>query len=315
MSDIIDPNAAAAPEEPKLYSEKEKWFLLGQAKRQSARNWGYVIIALVLLLGLAIAWNMRTRQLLDQATARYVGAPLDCSGLTRSCPVCEALDPTATFVVDTAEEITAGGAKLVNIEKAIDKIVGKNIAIVVDDSGSMNNKREEAAQLFKQIAASHAKKITHVYLYADGYVEKYLPGKEKYLHAGAIENTCGALKMAAQDPAVQGIVLITDEPGDDWALCGDMKRLPPVIANCVIDVDEQDRPIVSNVCTETLRTLAARTGGTYIEHHTKIPDAYNTYQQSMNWSGWSNTQAPRASTLTPKVTKKKGVTTYQYTIP
>jgi hypothetical protein len=146
------------------------------------------------------------------------------------------------------------------IQDAVGNISGKNIAIVIDDTGSMSEDRQMAGQLYSAAVRTAGKNLTGIWLYADGKVRKYNDGQVEYLTTGSLENTFSALKEAAND-GPDAIVLITDEPGDDWKW-DEVKDLPPVIGHCIRDGGTYQ-------CEQNLKKLAAETKGEYHAHRSQ----------------------------------------------
>lgn len=76
---------------------------------------------------------------------------------------------------------------------------------------------------------------------------------------GNVENTYGALQKA-QESSPDLIVLITDEPGDDWP-SGAMAKFSPIIAHCLPEGGDGEYS-----CAPTLKRLVAATPGSrYVE--------------------------------------------------
>lgn len=138
-----------------------------------------------------------------------------------------------------------------SVKDAIAKITGNRIAIVIDDTGSMNDDREKVSQFYLAALRQYGKRLTHVWLYSDGRVRRYEGGNVSFLTSGGRENTYGALRAAAAEKP-DAIVLVTDEQGDDWDWAG-VKSLPPVIAHCL-----------SWECEVNLQRLKQETRGQYL---------------------------------------------------
>lgn len=116
------------------------------------------------------------------------------------------------------------------IQQAITNVKGNNIVVVIDDTGSMMNDRERVAAWYMQAVRNSGKQIAKVLLYADGFVRVLEAGEVNFQTAGGYENTRAALeRAAAYNP--DAIVLVTDEPGDDWNNFWNLHLLPPVIAH------------------------------------------------------------------------------------
>ncbi|QQG37512.1 MAG: LysM peptidoglycan-binding domain-containing protein [Candidatus Kaiserbacteria bacterium] len=142
------------------------------------------------------------------------------------------------------------------VEKTVSEIKGDRIALVIDDTGSMSNKREETANFYLAAIKKFEKKIVGVWLYANGKVRKYEAGGVKFSTRGNYENTFGALEEAAKEKP-DAIILVTDEPGDDWNW-GRVNVLPRVVAHCLPDYG-------TATCRENLQRLVKETRGRYIE--------------------------------------------------
>lgn len=117
----------------------------------------------------------------------------------------------------------------VAIQNAITNVKGNRIVVVIDDTGSMNDDRERVSSWYLQAVKNSGKQIVRVIMYADGLVRELDAGNVNFLSSGGMENTRSALERAASYTP-DAIVLLTDEPGDDWNSFQDL-RLPPVIAH------------------------------------------------------------------------------------
>ena len=153
-----------------------------------------------------------------------------------------------------------------SVERTVSEIKGERIAVVIDNTGSMDNKRRETANFYLATLKKFGKKLTGVWLFADGSVDKYEAGDVVRLTSalnkpfGGDENTLdGMTKAAASKP--DAIILVTDEKGDDWGNWNGVKSLPPVIAHC-LPLPPNSRHLVG--CEQTLSRLASETGGKYI---------------------------------------------------
>lgn len=148
------------------------------------------------------------------------------------------------------------------ISEAVSAIVGKNIAIVIDDSGSMNDDRAAVAALYTSAIREQGRTIAGVWLYADGSVRHYTEtAAVEFYTAGKYENTWGALQEAAKSKP-DAIILVTDEPGNDWPLGNPASitrgTIPPVVAHCLPNHHGL------RTCERTLRALVGAVGGSYI---------------------------------------------------
>jgi len=144
-----------------------------------------------------------------------------------------------------------------NVNQAVAQIQGKRVALVIDDSGSIGNDRKMVSEWYLAAFKTHGKEIIGVWLYSDGHIRHYTQAAEVVLRAaGSYENTYSALRAAAQEKP-DSIVLVTDEPGDDWGNWSGVESLPPVVAHCLPD------PLHMS-CEANLKRLAAATHGQYM---------------------------------------------------
>lgn len=142
------------------------------------------------------------------------------------------------------------------INQAVSQIQGKRVALVIDDTGSLGNDRQLVSEWYLAAFRTHNKNIIGVWLYADGQVRHYTDSAGVQLKTmGNFENTHGALRVAAVEKP-DSIILVTDEPGDDW-MWPAVRNLPPVVAHCL-----PDRATIS--CEPNLRRLAVETHGQYM---------------------------------------------------
>ena len=145
------------------------------------------------------------------------------------------------------------------IVEIVKRVGGQRIALVVDDTGSMNDDQSytrQFAQYYVAAARQAGKEIVGVYLYADGEVRRYTPETVAYLTTGQEENTFGALREAASSGA-DTLILVTDEAGNDWPGRLRKRSLPEVIAHCLPRAGRHD-------CQEPLDRLVDRMGGEVI---------------------------------------------------
>lgn len=143
------------------------------------------------------------------------------------------------------------------IAQAVAQIKGDRVALVIDDSGSIGNDRQVVSEWYLAAFRQSGKKIIGVWLYSDGFVRHYNDAAEIELRTvGSYENTYGALKTAALEKP-DSIVLVTDEPGDDWGTWSGVNSLPPVIGHCLQDP-------MAHSCEANLKRLAAETHGQYV---------------------------------------------------
>ncbi|HEY4522063.1 MAG TPA: LysM peptidoglycan-binding domain-containing protein [Candidatus Paceibacterota bacterium] len=124
----------------------------------------------------------------------------------------------------------------ISVERTVREIRGKRIAVVVDETGSTSNKRQQIGEYYLAALKKHEREIVGIYLYTGKAVRKIdavgVTDLSSVMHnRGGRENTHEALRRAADDrPDV--IVLLTDEPGDDWQWHL-VSALPTVIAHCL----------------------------------------------------------------------------------
>lgn len=140
------------------------------------------------------------------------------------------------------------------INAVVEAAHGDRIALVIDDTGSMNEDRQRVSAFYLAAIQQYSKRLTGVWLYADGVVRKYEGGNVRFSTSGNVENTFGALREAAAT-SPDTIILVTDEPGDDWDW-SEVNRLPPVLAHCLKDGG-------TFLCEENLRRVAQETNGRY----------------------------------------------------
>jgi len=142
---------------------------------------------------------------------------------------------------------------------------GDKVSIVIDATGSMSEDREIAAQLYMAALRKHGRNIQSVYLYRDGKVWSLSSPdattiREEVGNTGGEENTYEALLKATKDGS-DAIILITDEPGDDWPWDRNQRlaHVQPVIATCLSDYGQYG-------CETNLRRIATETGGQYVAY-------------------------------------------------
>lgn len=143
------------------------------------------------------------------------------------------------------------------ISPTVDDVVrlaaGKRVALVIDDTGSMDDDRRRVSQMYLAALKKYSKDLIGVWLYADGEVRQYKGHGVQLSTTGRYENTHAALREAAkQHPDY--IVLVTDEAGDDWDW-GTVASLPRVIAHC----------LAASECGRSLGELVRLTNGQYQE--------------------------------------------------
>lgn len=145
-----------------------------------------------------------------------------------------------------------------SINSAVQQIAGNRIALVIDRTDSMSNDREQVAAYYHAAIQKYSKQLVGVWLYSDNEVQMIHPsGNIDFATWGSTENTHAALKAAAAEKP-DAIILITDEPGDDWHWSEiSTATMPPVIAHCIVEG--------SPTCQNNLQHLKQVTGGQYME--------------------------------------------------
>lgn len=159
------------------------------------------------------------------------------------------LQPGDALVIPSA----VASAAPTNITSAVDSIKGDSVVLVIDDTGSMSEDRRTVSTWYMAQIAGRGKRVVKVILYADGYVRELDPkGQIDMNTTGNMENTRSALETAASYKP-DAIVLVTDEPGDDWNGFSGIESLPPVVAHSL-----------DSTSNANLREVARRTGGTFV---------------------------------------------------
>ncbi len=132
-----------------------------------------------------------------------------------------------------------------------DPLVGE-VVIVVDDTSSMDDTRPRLYAWYLAEIKEREGKVLDVVLYGGAGIRHFTPESVEFLGVGDLENTRAALESAAMgNTDVKSIVLISDEPGDDW---GDWKlNLPPVVAHSL-----------DPSADKALEYLAKITGGRFV---------------------------------------------------
>src|SRR3989338_5847293 len=147
------------------------------------------------------------------------------------------------------------------IQDAVITSTGQKVALVIDDSGSMNDDRTRVALMYDAALRKHGKNLIGVWLYADGQVRHYSEGNVELHTTGNVENTWNALSEAAKEKP-DTIILVTDEVGDDWpadlkkAGTGWFTKMQPVVATCLPPYE----------CEVTLNALVNAFGGKYVRY-------------------------------------------------
>lgn len=141
-----------------------------------------------------------------------------------------------------------------DIRVALSRIHGNRIVVVIDDTGSMNDDRERVSAAYFEAIRGIGKQITRVLVFSEDQVRELDIEHPVFYTMGNHENTRAAIERAqAFDP--DAIVLVTDEPGDDW---GDLSTLRSVrvIAHSL-----------NPMADEMLRRVSNQTGGAFLESH------------------------------------------------
>lgn len=185
--------------------------------------------------------NRRSRK------GHYCNERLHFNGKPMVAP--NSLQPGDVLVIPSV----SASAAPTEITSAVSSIKGNSVVLVIDDTGSMGDTRAVVSSWYMSEVARSGKKIVKVILFADGYVRELDPSGQIDLNTtGDVENTYSALKTAAQYRP-DAIVLVTDEPGDDWNGFSGIESLPPVVTH---SLDQS--------ADENLREVASRTGGTFV---------------------------------------------------
>ncbi len=138
------------------------------------------------------------------------------------------------------------------VDAVIRDIPGQRIAIVIDDTGSMNNDNALVSAWYMRATEELGKELTTVVLYANGHTREFTNvGKVDFRVSGDVENTRNALEVAAASNP-DAIVLVSDEPGDDWKGFWFLD-LPPVYSHS-LEVEAHDN----------LRKVSKKTGGQFM---------------------------------------------------
>lgn len=180
----------------------------------------------------------------DRPAARRRTRPYFCND-GRSKPYANTLMPGYELIIPDVEAPP-------EIVEAVRNIDGDRVVIVIDDTGSMNDDRQQVGAWYTGAIESSGKEITRVVLYADGSVRDYSTEAVNFTTSGGTENTCAGLNHAITF-SPDAIVLVTDEPGDDWRACR-YNRLPPVVVHSLGGFREVQ-----------LEDLARRTGGEFVQ--------------------------------------------------
>lgn len=148
----------------------------------------------------------------------------------------------------------------VAIQKAIENAKGDRIVVVIDETGSMAgddgvDDRERVSSWYLQAVRNSGKQIVKVILFAEGHIRELESTGWNIQPRGGYENTRAALERAATHRP-DAIVLLTDEPGQDWRGFQNL-NLPPVIAHSL-----------HSSADANLAYVARLTGGAFLRSHT-----------------------------------------------
>jgi LysM repeat protein len=146
------------------------------------------------------------------------------------------------------------------IQNAVSAVRGKRVVVVIDETGSMGgddgvDDRARVSAWYLQAIKNADKEIVRVVMFAQGNLRELDASEMEFQTHGGFENTRHALEHAANKFHPDAIVLVTDEPGDDWA---DSKtlHLPPVIAHSL-----------SKISDYQMQELANFTNGWFLSSH------------------------------------------------
>lgn len=174
----------------------------------------------------------------------YCNERLKLNGKPMVAP--NSLQPGDTLVIPDVQNVPTA------VSQAVAAVAGDEIVLVVDDTGSMSEDRQTVSAWYMAEVKNSGKRVTKVILYSDGYVRELDPSGTLELNTlGSIENTRHALETAAGYHP-DAVVLVSDEPGDDWNGFRGLK-LPPVVAHSL------DQSADAN-----LREVARLSGGTFV---------------------------------------------------
>lgn len=146
------------------------------------------------------------------------------------------------------------------IQETVNAVSGERIVVVIDETGSMAgddgvDDRARVSSWYLQAIQNADKKIVKVIMFAEGSLRELDASAMEFHARGGFENTRHALEHAANKYKPDAIVLVTDEPGDDWANWQSL-RLPPVIAHSL-----------SRGSDQMMRELASFTHGQFLRSY------------------------------------------------
>ncbi len=145
------------------------------------------------------------------------------------------------------------------IRTAVNHVSGNRIVIVIDDTGSMSNDRLRVTSAYLQAVRDSGKQIARVLVFADHGIRELDLEQPVFQAMGSFENTRAAVERAnAFTP--DAIVLVTDEPGDDWEDLSDLKSVPVIAHSLDPMADEQ------------MKRVASQTNGQFVESHSGTPN-------------------------------------------
>lgn len=146
------------------------------------------------------------------------------------------------------------------IQETVNAISGERVVVVIDETGSMAgddgvDDRSRVSAWYLQAIKNADKKIVKVIMFAEGSLRELDASAMEFHARGGYENTRHALEHATNKYKPDAIVLVTDEPGDDWANWQSL-HLPPVIAHSL-----------SRVSDQMMRELASFTHGQFLRSY------------------------------------------------
>lgn len=146
------------------------------------------------------------------------------------------------------------------IQGTINSVNGERIVVVIDETGSMAgddgvDDRARVSAWYLQAIKNAEKQIVRVIMFAEGSLRELDASSMEFHARGVYENTRHALEHAANKYKPDAIVLVTDEPGDDWANWKTL-HLPPVIAHSL-----------SRLSDNQMRELASFTHGVFLRSY------------------------------------------------
>lgn len=146
------------------------------------------------------------------------------------------------------------------IQNVINTVRGKRVVVVIDDTGSMGgddgvDDRARVSAWYLQAIQNADKEIVRVVMFAEGSIRELDATSIDFHTRGGFENTRHALEYANMKFNPDAIVLVTDEPGDDWASWKTL-HLPPVIAHSLSPLSDFQ-----------MKELANFTNGRFLNSH------------------------------------------------